>query len=300
MRYTASFLLGLFAASGAAKSFDLRLMTYNIRYAAQNPTGDEKPWSVRRPLMAAQLDHEFAGRPDSLVCFQEALYEQVENLKTDLGDGWNYVGVGRDDGDKGGEFSPIFYQSSEWKLQENKTYWLSETPDVVGSVGWDAALPRIVTVAKFQHRETKTPLVYMCTHFDHRGQVAREQSAELLVDIADEWSGSGKSRTPIFLGGDLNVDPSNPAYQTLASKLNDAKDVVPKEHHYGHDMTYTGFDHDTSNDSEIDHIFVKDPSGLGWISFAVLNTLFDDDVFISDHRPVVVDVRVPAKKGGKA
>ena len=297
MRYTASLLLGSLAACGAAQSFDLRLMTYNMRYAVANPTGDEKPWSVRRPLMAEQLGRETAGRPDSLLCFQEALYGQVENLKTDLGDGWDYVGVGRDDGKRGGEFSPILYLPSEWALQESKTYWLSETPDVVGSVGWDAALPRIATVAKFQHQGTGAPFVYMCTHFDHKGQVAREQSAELLVDIADEWS-AGDSNVPVFLGGDLNVDPSNAAYKTLASKLNDVQDVVPEDLHYGYDMTYTGFDHDTSNDSQIDHIFVKDPSGLEWTAFSVLESLSGDGIFISDHRAVVVDFLVPVKKSG--
>lgn len=300
MKSAFTILLGALAATGvAAESLDLRLMTYNIRFASENPTGGEQPWNVRRPLMAGQLGYELAGRPDSLLCFQEALFSQVEDLKTDLGAEWEYVGIGRDDGLEAGEFSPIFYQPSQWELQEQQTFWLSETPEVVGSVGWDAALPRIVTVAKFQHQDTGSPFVYMCTHFDHRGQIAREQSAELLVQIADEWS-AGNSSAPVFLGGDLNIEPDNAAYQTLAEKMNDVKDVVPVEKHYGHDMTYTGFDVDTGNDSQIDHIFVRDPKGLEWISFAVLNTYFDDEIFISDHRPVVVDVKVPVKKCEKA
>jgi endonuclease/exonuclease/phosphatase family metal-dependent hydrolase len=300
MRFTNFILLGGLASLAAAKpqhDFDVRLMTYNIRYAATNPTGQEKPWAVRRPLMAGQLAHELAGRPDSLLCLQEALHTQVLDIKADLGQGWEYVGVGRDDGATGGELSPIFYRPDEWKLKDKDTYWLSETPHVVGSVGWDAALPRIVTVAKFEHTETGKPFVYMCTHFDHKGQVAREKSAELIVDIADEWaSAKGNKGASVFLGGDLNVDPENPAYQTLASKLHDVRDVVPQELHYGHDMTFTGFDSNVDNDSLIDHLFVKDLAGLEWESFAVLNTLYEDGTFISDHRPVVVDVRVPGKK----
>lgn len=299
MRRASSFLLGAFAVLGSAESVDFRFMTYNIRYAAENPTGGEKPWSIRRPLMAGQLDHEVAGRPDSLLCFQEALQQQVEDLNTDLGDAWKYVGVGRDDGDRAGEFSPIFYQPAEWELKRDTTYWLSETPHEVGSVGWDAALPRIATVAQFQHQETGTPLVYICTHFDHQGQVAREKSAELLVAIAEKWS-SDNSSVPVFLGGDLNVDPENAAYETLATELNDVRDVVPVEKHSGHNMTFTGFDSDTSNDSQIDHLFVKEPSGIEWVSFAVLNTLFDNEIFISDHRPVVADVKLPVKVSGKA
>lgn len=300
MRPHSSLVIAASAITGVvAQSFDLRLMTYNIRFANVLPIGGEKPWSsVRRPLMAAQLDYELAGRPDSLLCFQEALYQQVEDLKTDLGEDWQYYGLGRDDGVRAGEFSPIFYKPSVWELLDKETYWLSETPEKVGSVGWDAALPRIVTVAKFQHQETGTPFVYMCTHFDHIGQIARENSAELLVDIADEWS-LGNSSAPVFLGGDLNIEPDNAAYQTLASKMNDVRNVVPEEHHYGHNLTYTGWTVDTSDDSQIDHIFVKESESVEWVSFATLNTYYDNEIFISDHRPVVVDVKVPFESSGK-
>jgi len=148
--------------------------------------------------------NETAGRAGSLICMQEVLNQQLVDIKADLGSAWTHVGVGRSDGGQGGEFSPILYQPGVWQLQRNRTYRLSSTPDVVGSVGWDAALPRIVTVAQFAHVSTGAKLVYMCTHFDHQGQVAREQSASLVIQIADEWEtpAQGSSElTPVFLGG---------------------------------------------------------------------------------------------------
>ncbi|OHF00978.1 endonuclease/Exonuclease/phosphatase [Colletotrichum orchidophilum] len=211
-----------------------------------------------------------------------------------LGPAWGHIGVGRDDGVAAGEFSPIYYQPGTWSLVENRTYWLSETPDVPGSKGRDAALPRIVTVASFQHIESGLPLVYMCTHFDHQGQIAREQSAELLVSLAKEWESSSDEVVPVFLGGDLNIEPDNAAYQTLIAEgnLHDIRDVVSESRRTGYSKTYTAFTDDVSDDTLLDHLFVRDPTavGMAFLTYAVLPNQFDDGVYISDHRPVIVDI----------
>jgi endonuclease/exonuclease/phosphatase family metal-dependent hydrolase len=274
-----------------AQSLDVRLVTYNIRYDATNREPGEEPWATRVPLIVSQLHHITAGQTNSLLCFQEALDHQVQGLRSGLGNDWTWYGVGREGGTKG-EYSPIFYRSSVWKLQKGTTYWLSPTPTVVGSKGWDAALPRIVTIAQFTNIHTGLPFIYMCTHFDHQGQVAREKSADFIVDTANRLSLESKGKTPVFLGGDLNIEPDNQAYKTLASKLGNVRDKVPKARRHGNTKTYTAFTEDRSDDEELDHIFVKNGTGVEWRSFAVLNTRFDDNIFISDHRPVVVDFKV--------
>jgi endonuclease/exonuclease/phosphatase family metal-dependent hydrolase len=276
---------------------DLRFMTYNIRYATTSPDSGERPWSVRRPKMFSQLNFETAGRPATLMCFQEVLYQQLTDLQTDLGSTWAHVGVGRDDGKTAGEHSPIFYQPATWDLLQNKTYWLSPTPDVP-SKGWDAALNRIVTVAWFKHVETGATIVHMCTHWDNAGQTARENSAKLIVNVANQLSSpaDGTAEVPVFLAGDLNSEPSNAAYKTLvaANSMNDMKHLVPSRLLHGNTKTYTAFTSSSSDDLELDHIFVKDPTNMSFLSYAVLANRFDDDpVYISDHRPVVADVRLP-------
>ncbi|KAI9150133.1 hypothetical protein HJFPF1_09888 [Paramyrothecium foliicola] len=275
------------------QSRDVRLITYNVRYDASSSGREpgEQPWAARAPLMISQLHHETAGHPNSILCFQEALHHQVKDLHEGLGEDWSWYGVGRDGGTKG-EHSPIFYRSSAWKLEKGSTYWLSPTPDVVGSKGWDAALPRIVTVAQFTHAKTGAPFVYMCTHFDHQGQVAREKSADFIVETANRLARESGGRTPVFLGGDLNISPDNQAYKTLATKLNNVKDKVHESRRHGNTMTYTAFTESRSDDMLLDHIFVEDASGVEWRSFAVPNSRFDDDIFISDHRPVIVDFKI--------
>lgn len=278
-------------ASSAMASLDIRLMTYNIRLAAPSPSPGEKPWSIRQPLLSSQLNYETASRRSSLVCLQEATYPQLASLHASLGPKtWSYVGVGRDDGAKKGEFSPVFYRPEAWDLEDNATYWLSETPHEVGSVGWDAALPRIATVARFRSVAGGERFVYMCTHFDHQGQTARVNSARLIVNLTDEWASFEDKTLPVFAAGDLNVTPENEAYRILAEELHDVKDVVPEEHRFGNEKTFTGFTVDEKDDTVIDHMFVRDAQGLEFVSFAVGNARFDDGIFISDHRPVVVDL----------
>lgn len=297
----------LLAGPAAAKLLDVvpRLLSYNIRWAVPDPSGDEPPWSDRAPKLAAQLSYETAGRPESLVCMQEVIASQLSDIETALGEPWSSIGVGRDDGLSGGEFSPILYRPDTWSLVSNTTYWLSSTPDVIGSVGWDAALPRVVTVGQFRHLKTDLPLVYMCTHFDHVGTVAREQSARLLVRLAESYAASasadGEDPTPVFLGGDLNITPDNPAFLEMIADghYQDVRDVVDPSRIHGHFKTYTAFEERPyDQNTRIDHIFVWRPEvrDMEILSYGVLENRFDDGLWISDHRPVAVDVSFAVDK----
>ena len=66
------------------------------------------------------------------------LHNQLLDLQSLLGSSYSHVGVGRDDGLKKGEHSPIFYDNTLFGLVDWKTIWLSDTPDVPGSKFEDA------------------------------------------------------------------------------------------------------------------------------------------------------------------
>ena len=286
--------------SSGDNSLLLRFLTYNLRFATTTPNPNEEFWPIRAPLVLSQLHFETMGRPESLLCFQEALAEQVIDLHQGLAeDHWDYVGVGRDDGEWAGEFSPIFYRPSVWELQKNDTYWLSETPRVVGSIGWDAHLPRIVTVAKLQHRKRSSlNVVFACTHFasnggkkgESTGEQARQNSARLLSTIADKWSENDKNL--VVMAGDFNSQPGTVTYQTLSHNEYDVKSLVSPGHHHGNHFTYNGFGNPNHPLTLIDHIFVRDPEGLDFLSYSVPNNVYDDGIYSSDHCPVIVDIAV--------
>lgn len=65
-------------------------------------------------------------------------HNQLTDFAQLLGPTYAHVGVGRDDGSKAGEYSCIFYDRTKFEEIKWKTIWLSPTPDVPGSKGWDA------------------------------------------------------------------------------------------------------------------------------------------------------------------
>src|ERR1700712_2471583 len=138
----------------ASKPLSIRLVTHNIRYAATSLFKGEKPWSERAPQLIAGLNFATTGNPAAFICLQEVLHPQLTDIMTGLNSDdkskWAYQGVGRDDGKKAGEFSPILYQTATYKLISFQTRWLSETPDRP-SLGWDAACTRILSVGVFEH-----------------------------------------------------------------------------------------------------------------------------------------------------
>ncbi|TQV99196.1 hypothetical protein V2A60_004683 [Cordyceps javanica] len=276
----------------------LRLVSYNVRNANPWPVTGEQPWRVRGPKLAAQLRFITEGHESAFLCLQECFLSQVRDVEARLGPAWSHVGRGRDARASDGEFSPIFYRADAWACTHSETRWLSETPDRP-SRGWDAALNRIVTIGEFTHRARGTRVVVMSTHFDHVGVRAREESARLLISIGKEWSknsGRGEALAAVLVGGDFNSTPEDGAYKMMVAEgsgMSDISDLVPPEEHYGNHLTYTSFGEPGEWPQRIDFLFIQEPRAAKIKSFGVLANSFDDNVRLSDHRPVVADMDIP-------
>lgn len=286
----------------------LRLITLNIRYATTKPVPGELPWANRLPKLSTQLRFLVATHPTAFLCLQEALAAQVTDIQSELGSRWSHIGVGRDDGKSAGEFSPVFYNATVWDLERSATYWLSPTPEKKGSRGWDAVLPRIVTMGQFVHKVNGAKVVVLSTHFDHVGVRAREESAKLILRLADAWVGedaghAGRRRrwgpSPVvFLGGDFNSTPEDKAYKTMTapgSGMTDLSTLIPAERRYGNELTYSSFGEPGEVPKRIDFLFVRNPADIEFLTFGVLANRFDDGVYLSDHRAVVADMEIPVR-----
>ncbi|KAH7309484.1 Endonuclease/Exonuclease/phosphatase family protein [Stachybotrys elegans] len=275
----------------------LRIVTYNIRYATEHPVAGERHWDVRCPKLGAQLSFLTSGHENAFLCLQEGLHSQLQDIRAQLGDAWSYIGQGRDDGDKAGEHSPIFYRSQFWNCERTETRWLSETP-AKPSRGWDASQNRIVTIGEFSHKMTGTRVVVMSTHFDDAGAKARQASAKLLINFANEWDrGHGQRDRPsvVLVAGDLNSTPDGGAYQAmteLGSGMFDISELVPESKRYGNYLTYTTFGEAGELPQRLDYLFIKEPRTAVVKSFGVLANSFDDQIRVSDHRPVVADMEI--------
>ena len=274
--------LFLFVFSASAQE-ELKIMSSNIRLATENDGINY--WNYRRDWFTDMVKFEDID----VFGAQEVLYSQLEDLQNGLKD-YSYIGVGRRGG-KEGEFSPIFYKKDEFDVLESGTLWLSETPEEIGSKGWDAALPRIVTWAKFRRKKDKKIVFFFNTHFDHVGTKARKQSAALIRNIIADKITKG---TPVFVTGDFNVPPSSEAYKTMISdegeslKLLDAKLNAAKQ--YGPEYTFNAFEMEQKeNRDRIDYIFFQGDVKIQ--SYQVLDAQRGPK-FISDHFPVIVKAKL--------
>ena len=249
---------------------EMAVVTFNIRY--DNPD-DPLTWKQRRSKVASTVGYF------DILGFQEALVNQVDDLAEALPNHDHY-GVGRDDGRVAGEHCPIFWNRARFDLLHAETKWLSATPDVPGSVGWDAALPRTATIVVLNDRQTGKIIRVVNTHFSHIGAEARALAARML---SLQFAMSGADIDVLL--GDLNAEPESLSMAILeGGGLSDAYDVAEKRcrKNIG---TYTGFPTGGLRGApRIDHILVRGGSVLWFCAEEQIIEGF----YISDHLPVYI------------
>ncbi|MGV3710196.1 MAG: endonuclease/exonuclease/phosphatase family protein [Gemmatimonas sp.] len=259
-------------------------MSFNIRY--NNPGDGVNAWPNRKAWVAKLIRYHDAD----VIGVQEALSGMLADLDTLLPE-YSRVGVGRTDGKEKGEFSAILYKKSRVDMLENKTFWLSTNPDSVGMKAWDAALERIATWGRFRDRATGCTYVHLNTHFDHVGEIARQESAKVIRRRLSTIAGS----SPVIVTGDLNSGPKSIAYTTLTTgavdgglaPLIDAY-VSSKEAPYGPNGSFNSFKE--IGNERIDYVMVS--PGITVLKHGILTDRWDQR-FPSDHLPVIaaLDVR---------
>ena len=184
-----------FTACGSATS--LSVMTFNMRY--DNPEDGQNNWRFRRERIAGVIK----AQEVDVLGTQELLSNQFNDL-SGLLTGYQGVGVGRLDGAESGEYCAVFFRKDRFTLLDSGTFWLSETPEVVGSLGWDGACERIATWVVLRDRDGRE-LFFIDTHLDHVGQVARDEGVSLLMKRIETLSGG----RPVILTGDFNSEPGS-------------------------------------------------------------------------------------------
>ncbi|NVJ86315.1 MAG: endonuclease/exonuclease/phosphatase family protein [Algoriphagus sp.] len=269
-------LFFLVAINATISAQNHQVATFNIRW--DNPNDEGNLWKDRLPHVVGLIEFHKIG----LFGIQEGLHHQVTQLQDALG--YQYLGVGRDDGDEKGEYTAVFFDPKEFKVHEEGTFWLSPTPEKP-SKGWDAALNRICSWGKFEDSDGNQFYVFNI-HYDHIGQQAREESSKLVVQKIEEIN---TQSLPVILLGDFNVTPDNPAYTTIiqSSGWKDTR-LISKNPSYGPRGTFTGFDWEVLPDGIIDHIFINGDAQV--LRHGILSDNYGKK-YPSDHFPVMVEVK---------
>lgn len=277
------FLIGAVghASAASAGAQPMRVMSYNVRLSAAND-GDDA-WPKRIDFFFETITRY---APD-LIGFQEVLADQHDAIVARM-TGYGFSGVARNDGKRSGEWSNIGYRQDRFELLDSATFWLSEQPEVPGSKSWDTAITRICSWVKLREKSTGREFYYANTHFDHRGVVARVESAKLISARLSKLAAGG----PMILTGDFNVNEDTPPYATLvrpempgAIKWIDAfRAVHPKRS--PDEASFHGFKGGVKG-SRIDFVFhTAHFTALG----AAIDRSQKNRRFPSDHYPVTAEL----------
>lgn len=273
------------AAATPSQDDELRVMSFNIRFGTAND-GDNH-WDRRREFLVETIR---AFNPD-LLGTQETLAFQRDYLAEQLAD-YDHLGVGRDDGKESGEMMAIYWRRERFERLASGHFWLSETPDTVASKSWDTSLPRMVTWVKLRDRKNPdaVPFVWFNTHFDHRGQQARLESAKLLRRKVLEVAAESR----FIVTGDFNAGEDSPPYAALFAPSDAGQPQIvdayrkhqPKP--LENEGTFSGFDAKTTSGARIDWVAVCDR----WqIKSATIDRTQKDGRTPSDHCPINVVLR---------
>ena len=276
--FLATFLIFFFIGQTAVEGNDIHsVITYNIKY--DDYTNGENSWNVRK---VALLDLINTLSPD-ILGIQEGLIHQVEFLASKMND-YKYVGVGREDANRKGEYCAIFFNEKKYKLLKNSTFWLSESPNEV-SIGWDAALERICTYSLLETINGRNKIWVFNTHFDHVGNIAREESARLILEKIKMLN---IQEEPVLVMGDFNALEKSKVIDILRQGLNDTMRATDIEHK-GPLGTFNNFLNNRKIIKRIDYVFSK---GFQTISHQHVVKKLDNGNHISDHLPVFVKVKI--------
>ena len=258
------------------ENMPLKIMTYNLRYASATPP---HTWAERRPVAHAMLQQE---APD-IIGTQEGYYAVVKNIAAD-NPALSWIGTGRDGGSRG-EFNAIFYRSARLEPLEYDHFWLSDTPDRVGSTSWGNTNRRMVTWVKFRDLQTQREFYFWNTHLDHEIQIAREKGAALIAQRVQEL----KTSLPVLLVGDFNAAArGNKAYDILLeSGFSDTWFAAAQR---GPDVaTFHGYKPTVPNGVHIDWILSR---GEVKTEETHIVTFQQDNQLPSDHFPVAARVLI--------
>jgi endonuclease/exonuclease/phosphatase family metal-dependent hydrolase len=266
-------------SSCTAKLLPLNVMTFNIRY--DNPGDRLNSWQYRKDIAVEVIKENSID----LLGTQEVLANQFHDLKERLTE-YTAIGAGRADGRESGEYCAIFYRKEKFEAEASGHFWLSETPDIAGSKGWDGACERMATWAILKEKATGKRFFFINTHLDHIGQIARREGVKLLLERAKAASRG----LPVIITGDFNAPPDSEVIQQVIAggQFFDTRLNAPSVPEIS--GTFHGFGEvPVEKRSIIDYVFVT--GNIAVKKYSVIPEK-QKGVFLSDHTPVMAEVEI--------
>ena len=300
------------SAADAVSPVRIRAASYNIRTGSDSSSESDSNnnWAKRK----ADLSNLVKEISPDVIGFQEVQYEQLTYLENQLSD-YEFVGAFREGGTRS-EATPVAFLTRRFKLLRSETFWLSATPDVVGSKVWgngieDSGYPRICTWTLLEDKSSGGVFLFVSTHLDLKDG-PRLAGMRLILSRLAMFAALD---VPIILVGDMNALETEDSMVEATHILQDAL-LVSETPPTGPWRTLSGFswkDEEIScvdalanytagersanaNTStfgkRIDYVFTS--SNIIVETFATRNDARPGkNYYPSDHYPVVADLAVP-------
>jgi len=279
----------------------LKILTVNVRLSTANDGKDA--WAIRRDALAdliRKVPYDFIGGQEVIINPKDEV-NQYKFLSEKLPE-YGVIYRSREKSEEAGEGTPVFYRKDRWEMDEkdNGIYWLSDTPDVPGSITWkgQSKCPRVVTGGLFYeksrdgNRTGKSVYIYS-THFDHIGEIARQKAADFILQRIN----ARKDKTvPVILMGDFNAAENSPTIRFLKGEtveldgqtktppmalVDSFRAVHPDEKDAA---TFQGFKEHNPKGAKIDYIFITPE--LKATAAEIIRDKTPEGRFPSDHYPV--------------
>jgi len=290
----------------------IAVLSINVRLSVVNDGVDS--WANRKELLLSvvkERNYDFIGGQEVCIDPNDDL-NQVKYLTDNLPE-YGCLYLCREKDPAKGEGAPILYRKDRWEpdADDQGTYWLSDTPDLPGSVTWEgqSTCPRVVTGALFHERDadakrTGLSLYVYSTHLDHVGELARQKSAALIFDRFEQRKNKD---VPMILIGDFNCGERSPVVRFVKGEtvvlggesktptvkmLDTFREVWPDEKSVATFHGFNGPRYDSSGTVEIgdkiDYIFVT--PHLKSLEAEIIRTN-NNGRYPTDHYPIRATVQ---------
>ncbi|MBS0623322.1 MAG: endonuclease/exonuclease/phosphatase family protein [Verrucomicrobia bacterium] len=176
----------------------LRVMSFNMLLNYDEAHLDViDRWEHRKNRV---MEYVTWAHPDILGT-QELQADQLEDILKGIGHDYAYYGLGVKDGDKQGDIPAIFYLKDRFTLIESRTYYYSDTPDVVSNDPFGKK--NTFTCCLFKDRKSDKPFLVINTHLSFSTVERRYDQACRLRDFLIK----NRFNCPVFITGDFNTFP---------------------------------------------------------------------------------------------
>lgn len=236
----------------------------------------------------------------SIAGLQEVNSEWQNWLNISLDSSYAYVGTCTEDTHEGGY---IVYRKETFSLISDGVFWLAEGAPSTAETGWDSEYDRLCSWALLQINNTENYILFMDTHLDHKGTLARKYSAKLILEQIDKLKLHFEetfqiNNCSVVLTGDMNSEPKSSVYRTFTEILTDSFHAAQNNSVEAKASTSPGLYHRVSEENyvkdghRIDYIFVSNNS-FDVLTYKMLHTatnLCPYGEYISDHNAIIAQL----------